>query len=287
MAELQLDPQKTALVLIDLQNAILGMTREPHSADKVVENSVKLANAFRAKGAPVVYVRVDLNDFLKLTVDQPHNMGDKPLPPVASEIAASAGFQPGDILITKRHWGAFAGTDLEQQLKNRGIDTVVLTGISTNEASNPLRGRAPDWDLPLCWSKTPAPPRTPNNTATRLKRSSLVSRESGPPVRSLPLMPKNSSDTVRLDPLVWKITSVAVLGSFLAQLDATIVNVSLSSLAVDLHSSLTAIQWVTSGYLLALALMLPLNGWLVERIGAKSLYLWCFSVFTLSSALCG
>jgi MFS family permease len=100
-------------------------------------------------------------------------------------------------------------------------------------------------------------------------------------------LPKNSSDTVRLDPLVWKITAVAALGSFLAQLDATIVNVSLSSLAVDLHSSLTAIQWVTSGYLLALALMLPLNGWLVERIGAKSLYLWCFSAFTLSSALCG
>jgi EmrB/QacA subfamily drug resistance transporter len=98
---------------------------------------------------------------------------------------------------------------------------------------------------------------------------------------------KARTDTARLDPLVWKITSVAVLGSFLAQLDATVVNVSLSSLAVDLHSSLTAIQWVTSGYLLALALMLPLNGWLVERIGAKSLYLWCFSVFTLSSALCG
>src|SRR6201987_2326681 len=100
-------------------------------------------------------------------------------------------------------------------------------------------------------------------------------------------MPKNSSNTVRLDPLVWKITAVAVLGSFLAQLDATIVNVSLSSLAVDLHSSLTAIQWVTSGYLLALALTLPLNGWLVDRIGAKALYLWCFSAFTLTSALCG
>jgi nicotinamidase-related amidase len=132
MAELQLDPQKTALVLIDLQNAVLGMTPAPHSADKVVENCVKLANAFRAKGAPVVYVRVDLNDFLKLPVDQPHNMGDKPLPAAASEIAPSAGFQPGDILVTKRHWGAFAGTNLEQQLKSRGIDTVVLTGISTN-----------------------------------------------------------------------------------------------------------------------------------------------------------
>jgi EmrB/QacA subfamily drug resistance transporter len=94
-------------------------------------------------------------------------------------------------------------------------------------------------------------------------------------------------DADRLDPLVWKVTSVTVVGSFLSQLDATVVNVSLSSLAVELHSSLAAIQWVTSGYLLALALMLPLNGWLVERIGAKSLYLWCFSAFTLSSALCG
>src|SRR5277367_811958 len=100
-------------------------------------------------------------------------------------------------------------------------------------------------------------------------------------------LPEQLQQSDRLDPLVWKITSVAVIGSFLSQLDATIVNVSLSSLAVELHSTLTAIQWVTSGYLLALALMLPLNGWLVERIGAKSLYLWCFSAFTLSSALCG
>jgi nicotinamidase-related amidase len=132
LAELQFDPKKTALVLIDLQNAIVGMNPAPHSAAQVVENSRRLAEAFRVHGAPVVYVRVDLNDFLNLPVDQPHNLGDKPLPAVASEIAPSAGFQPGDILITKRHWGAFAGTGLEQQLKSRGIDTVVLTGISTN-----------------------------------------------------------------------------------------------------------------------------------------------------------
>src|SRR5271169_6946407 len=100
-------------------------------------------------------------------------------------------------------------------------------------------------------------------------------------------LPEQTLEKDRLDPRVWRIVSVAVLGSFLAQLDATIVNVSLSSLATELHSSLTVIQWVTSGYLLALALMLPLNGWLVERMGAKSLYLWCFSAFTLSSALCG
>src|SRR6202167_265649 len=100
-------------------------------------------------------------------------------------------------------------------------------------------------------------------------------------------LPEQLQQSDPLDPLVWKITSVAVIVSFLSQLDATVVNVSLSTLAVELHSSLTAIQWVTSGYLLALALMLPLNGWLVERIGAKALYLWCFSAFTLSSALCG
>jgi EmrB/QacA subfamily drug resistance transporter len=91
----------------------------------------------------------------------------------------------------------------------------------------------------------------------------------------------------RLGAGVWKVVCVAAIGSFMAQLDATVVNVSLANLATDLHVSLSAIQWVTSGYLLALALMLPLNGWLVDRIGAKALYLWCFAAFTVSSTLCG
>src|ERR1700722_5178782 len=84
-----------------------------------------------------------------------------------------------------------------------------------------------------------------------------------------------------------KIATVAILGSLLSQLDATVVNVSLPTLAVELHSTLSTIQWVTSGYLLALALMLPMNGWLVDRIGAKRLYVWCFATFTMSSGLCG
>jgi EmrB/QacA subfamily drug resistance transporter len=90
----------------------------------------------------------------------------------------------------------------------------------------------------------------------------------------------------RLDRQLWKIILVAALGSFLAQLDATVVNVSLANLATDLHTTLPVIQWVTSGYLLALALMLPLNAWLVQRIGAKRLYIICFSGFTFSSVLC-
>lgn len=86
---------------------------------------------------------------------------------------------------------------------------------------------------------------------------------------------------------LWRISSVAILGAFLSQMDATIVNVSLSSLALELHTTLSNVQWVTSGYLLALALTLPLSGWLVDRMGAKALYLWCFATFTLTSALCG
>ena len=88
-------------------------------------------------------------------------------------------------------------------------------------------------------------------------------------------------------PHLWRISSVAILGAFLSQMDATVVNVSLSSLALELDTTLSGIQWVTSGYLLALALTLPLSGWLVDRMGAKALYLWCFAAFTFTSALCG
>ena len=100
-----------------------------------------------------------------------------------------------------------------------------------------------------------------------------------PPTAGIP-------DAGGMDPAIWRIAAVAAIGAFLSQLDATVVNVSLSSLARDLHASLSTIQWVTSGYLLALALTLPLSGWLVDRIGARVLYLRCFASFTLCSALC-
>jgi EmrB/QacA subfamily drug resistance transporter len=110
---------------------------------------------------------------------------------------------------------------------------------------------------------------------------------SSPPKDSCPPSTGGDDQADRLAAGAWKVVCVAAIGSFMAQLDATVVNVSLASLAADLHVGLSAIQWVTSGYLLALALMLPLNGWLVDRIGAKALYLWCFAAFTLSSTLCG
>ena len=96
----------------------------------------------------------------------------------------------------------------------------------------------------------------------------------------------NADSADAFDPALWRVVAVVNLGPFMSNLDATIVNVSLSSLAQALHSTVETIQWVTSGYLLSLALMLPLSGWLVDRIGAKRLYLGCFSAFTISSLLC-
>jgi EmrB/QacA subfamily drug resistance transporter len=80
---------------------------------------------------------------------------------------------------------------------------------------------------------------------------------------------------------------VAVIGPFMTQVDSTVVNVSLSTISHTLGSSIATAQWIVSGYLLAMALMLPLNGWLVDRMGAKRLYIVCFSTFTLASILCG
>jgi nicotinamidase-related amidase len=133
MNEFTLDAKKTALVLIDLQSGIVARETAPYSASQVVEKGRRLAEAFRGKGGTVVYVRVDMRDFLNLPVDAPSRDPNAPSPPAgASELVPESGFRAGDLLVTKHHWGAFAGTELEQLLRQRGIDTVVLGGISTN-----------------------------------------------------------------------------------------------------------------------------------------------------------
>lgn len=133
MDTLELDPKTTALVLIDLQNGIMARQTQPYSTAEVARRASRLAAAFRGKGALVVYVRVDIANFLRLPFDQPSfDPNAAPPPDSASEIAHAAGMQPGDVLVTKRHWGAFAGTDLEQKLCERGVGTVVIGGVATN-----------------------------------------------------------------------------------------------------------------------------------------------------------
>jgi nicotinamidase-related amidase len=132
---LYLDPRKTALVLIDLQNGIVGAERAPYSGPQVVGVATALAEKFRAAGAPVVLVNVafaaDFADALRQKVDQPTPVPEGGLPSGWSDIVEGLA-QPGDIRVTKQQWGAFYGTNLDDQLRRRGVDTIVLGGIATN-----------------------------------------------------------------------------------------------------------------------------------------------------------
>jgi nicotinamidase-related amidase len=133
MTSLQFDPKSTALVLIDLQHGVVGRPLAPHSAADAIARAAQLAGALRAKGGTVAYVRVDMAQVLHLPVDAPTRDPSAPPPPaIASEIVPESGYQPTDLLIIKRQWGAFYGTELDQQLRRRRIRTIVLGGIATN-----------------------------------------------------------------------------------------------------------------------------------------------------------
>ncbi|WP_426395998.1 hydrolase [Ralstonia sp. R-29] len=131
-----LSAKTTALVLIDLQRGILPFAQGPYSAEQVLGTSAKLAKRFRALGAPVVLVRVgwaqDYADAPRQPVDRPAPMPAGGLPPQWWEQPAELEVAPADIQITKRQWGAFYGTELDLQLRRRGITTIVLGGISTH-----------------------------------------------------------------------------------------------------------------------------------------------------------
>jgi EmrB/QacA subfamily drug resistance transporter len=90
----------------------------------------------------------------------------------------------------------------------------------------------------------------------------------------------------KIEPYVWKIAGVVILGMIMSILDTTIVNVALRTLSVDLHSSISQIQWVVTGYLLSLAAVIPVTGWAARRFGAKRVYMTSLVLFTAGSGLC-
>src|SRR5947209_6695918 len=90
-----------------------------------------------------------------------------------------------------------------------------------------------------------------------------------------------------LDRNVAAIAAVVVIGAIMSILDTTIVNIALRTLSRDLHASLDSVQWVATGYLLSLALVIPLTGWASERFGARRVWLVSVALFTAGSVLCG
>ncbi len=125
----------TALVLIDLQAGIVGLPTSPRSGAEVIQNAVRLADRFREAQAFVVLVRVtfspDGKDVLQPEVDAPP-MSRGPLPSNWADLVPEIGPRENDLVITKRQWGAFYGTELDLQLRRRGIKKIVLGGIATH-----------------------------------------------------------------------------------------------------------------------------------------------------------
>jgi len=121
-----LDPG-TALIVIDLQRGIAALPTV-HLMSYVVRHSAALAEAFRARGLPVVLVNVA--GTAPGRTEQPPRTGD--FPPDWTELLPELNRQPQDHLVTKRTWGAFTGTGLEAWLRGQGVTQVVICGVATS-----------------------------------------------------------------------------------------------------------------------------------------------------------
>lgn len=132
----KLDPQKTALILIDLQHGLLSMPLVPHSGATLVANSLRLAAALKTLGGLVIQVRVDFSahyaDRPGQYVDQPMSLPADGLPAGWTSFPAELDGLKADLVITKRQWSAFFGTELDLQLRRRGMSHVIIGGLATN-----------------------------------------------------------------------------------------------------------------------------------------------------------
>lgn len=121
-----LDP-KTALIVIDMQRGILA-TPKVHPVDEVVKNIIKIINTFRSHNLPVVLVNVAGAPSGRN--EQAPTVGE--LPEGWADLIPELNQQESDHLVTKRQWGAFTNTDLNDYLKKKGVTQVVIVGISTS-----------------------------------------------------------------------------------------------------------------------------------------------------------
>src|ERR1700709_2180034 len=99
--------------------------------------------------------------------------------------------------------------------------------------------------------------------------------------------PAKAGAVTALDRRPLRIASVVVLGRFMSILDNPILNVAIKELSHSFGVSLTVTQWVSTGYMLALATVIPLTGWAADRFGTKRLYMISIALFLAGSALSG
>lgn len=130
------DPKTTALISIDLQGFIISRPVAPHSAQQVIENTAAIAKSLKAAGGTTVFVTVgfsaDYADAVNQPTDEPIAFPQGGLPAEALREPPEIADLTPDVRITKHQWSAFYGSELDLQLRRRGIRTVILTGIATN-----------------------------------------------------------------------------------------------------------------------------------------------------------
>src|SRR6201747_3031004 len=98
-----------------------------------------------------------------------------------------------------------------------------------------------------------------------------------------PSSPSPSANGDKLDKALMRVAWVVVLGAIMSILDVTVVNVAINTLAVEFDTTLPTIQWVSTGYTLALATVIPLTGWAADRFGTKRLYMTSIALFVSGS----
>ena len=131
----ELDPRRVALVMIDLQNWTLGMPITPHPASTVVGNASHLAQNLKEAGGTIILTRAAFSsgyaDALRQPVDVALPLPEGGFPPEALAFSSDFDVEP-DVIITKRQWSAFHGTELDLQLRRRSVSAIVLGGVMTN-----------------------------------------------------------------------------------------------------------------------------------------------------------
>lgn len=94
------------------------------------------------------------------------------------------------------------------------------------------------------------------------------------------------ADPGRVDPAVWRLAFTIIVGALAAMFDTTIVSVAINDLARELHAPLDTIQWVSTGYLLAMFVTIPVVRWAQSAVGGKRLWLGSLGLFLVGSVLC-
>jgi nicotinamidase-related amidase len=130
------EPNRTALLVMDLQSDIVGMLGD--AAAPVVERTAAVIAAARKASVPVIYVVVGFRPGYpelsprNATFSAVAKSGRFVVGTPGSDIAAAVRPEEGDVVVVKHRVSAFAGTDLEMVLRAKGVDTLILLGVATS-----------------------------------------------------------------------------------------------------------------------------------------------------------